>query len=501
MDSFVAAFDVGTTSVKAVLLSPGGALLHAQSVALKTWTGSEGAVEQQPEQWYRALTDIAQQWWQRGIDAASIRMIAMTGQMQNLIAIDRQGAPLGPALLYSDVRASREADSVNLRFGKDALRKAVGNPTTAASLLPKLIYFRQHYPELYSHTHKVLFGAKDYLINALCGKAVCDLTTASTTGLLLLQDRVWYRDLLESFEFAQDLMPGLYAPEQVVGSVSNGASAVTGFMTGTPVICGVGDAAATALGAGAADTSEPYLYVGTTGWVAHQIRSGDAKPAAETVFTLCSPEPDAMIRIAPVLNAGNVLAWALTLLGHTPEEDPAVFYALLDAEAAASGDTEALMFIPYISPERCPIATLASHGAFIGISARTTRAQMLRAVFDGIALSLRWCGDMLDIATAGNMAAIGGGTRSRVFMQAVADAFNTTLHLHPDADLLAAAGAARIAARVLDWNAGLDTTRETATADPQRIVYPDERRSDVLRNAYPRFRQVAEAITALPLES
>ncbi|GAB2913358.1 xylulokinase [Paraburkholderia jirisanensis] len=500
MESFVASIDVGTTSLKAALLSRHGTLLHPQTAALKTWSNIDGTVEQQPEQWYSLLADITREWWRRGVDPASIQMIAMTGQMQNLIAVGRDGTPLGHALLYSDVRASAQADSVNLRFGKEALLSALGNPVTAGSLLPKLIFLRLRYPDLFKEAHKVLFGAKDYLIHVLCGESVCDPTTASTTGLLLLRDRVWADELLEAYGFAQDLMPRLCEPEETVGGVSDSASAVTGFVAGTPVICGVGDAAATALGVGPADMAEPYLYVGTTGWLAQRIRASDLGcPAANTVFTLCSSQPDAMIRIAPVLNAGNVLAWALTLVGHVTDDDPTHFFEVLETEAAKCDDAGALTFVPYVSPERCPVETLTPHGAFIGISAQTTRAQMLRAVFDGVAQSLRWCGSLLNIEPGGDMIAIGGGTRSKILMQTIADACGKTLHLRPHSDMLAAVGVASIAAERLGWRAGFDAyyDRQLEKPEGKLVVSPSAERSFALQSQHAQFRQIAKVITSL----
>src|SRR5690349_12627486 len=191
MNLFVATFDVGTTSLKAVLVSRDGTLLHPLTEAIDTWSGNDGAVEQDPDQWYRLFTGVAQTWWRLGIDPASIQMIAMTGQMQNLIALDLEDAPVGRAMLYSDMRASKESDAVNQRFGKASLQASVGNPVTAGSLLPKLMFLREHEPERLARTRRVLFGAKDYLVHRLCGRSVCDWTTASTTGLLVARERVW----------------------------------------------------------------------------------------------------------------------------------------------------------------------------------------------------------------------------------------------------------------------------------------------------------------------
>ena len=509
MNSFVATFDVGTTSLKAALMSRDGALLHPQSVSIDTWSNDAGAVEQDPDQWYRLFTGVAREWWCRGIDPASVQIIAMTGQMQNLIALDRQGAPVGRAILYSDLRASKEADAVNLRFGKAALRADVANPVTAGSLLPKLLFLREHEPERLAKTHRVLFGAKDYLINRLCGRSVCDWTTASTTGLLLARERVWHDAQLDSFGFTSALMPELSAADAIVGSIHDEAALATGFRSGTPVLCGIGDAAATALGAGVSGTHRPYVYVGTTGWVAQLVDASDLqRPVADTVFTLCSWAPDALMRIAPVLNAGNVLAWALTLVGHQPGEDPERYFDLLEAEAGRmqsqdqSEQSDGLMFVPFISPERCPVSTRSAHGSFIGISSQTTRAHMLHAIFEGLAQSLRWCGDLLDVSPDGEMTAIGGATRNTIFMQAMANAFGKTLHVKPDADYLAAAGVARLAARVLGWNeAAMEAGERGELSNQKRSVAPNSERAVFLHRRFQHFQRIATTVTSFTAES
>lgn len=295
------------------------------------------------------------------------------------------------------------------------------------------------------------------------------------------------------------LLPELSAADVVVGCVNAAASLATGFRTGTPVLCGMGDAAATTLGAGITDKQKPYLYVGTTGWVA-KIVDRDSSPCAavEAVFTLRSWEADEMIRIAPVLNAGNVLAWALTLLGHHPGEDPVRVFKQFDAQAAPGPTADGLMFVPFISPERCPIRTLSAHGAFIGISSRTTRAHMLQAVCEGLAQSLRWCGDLLGIPLDGYLRTIGGCTRSKIFMQALANAFGKTLHISPDSEMLATAGVGRLAARSLGWR-----DVGSCTAQPVSSVWyvrPEPMRAAILRQHFTRFQEVAGSITGMPAE-
>ncbi|MGX9431408.1 FGGY family carbohydrate kinase [Bradyrhizobium sp. LeoA1S1] len=319
MSTFVAAFDVGTTSLKAILVTRDGKICHERKAALTTRMTEDGLVEQDPQEWFEAMCSVTCSWWKAGVKPSSISIIAMTGQMQDLIPISLEKRALCRAILYSDMRAVAESEHINELFGKSFLREQLANTMTPASILPKMLHWRRQFPQSFRRTHRYLFGAKDYLIMMLCDRLVCDPTTASTTGLFLHGVQRWYTDILEKCDFSVSLMPDIETAGSVVGSVNRSASKWTGFLQGTPITCGVGDAMAATLGAGIAEMNEAYIYLGTTAWVASFVPSVPLKlPANDAIYTLAGQDKDKDLRIAPVLNAGNIVSWALTLVGCKP---------------------------------------------------------------------------------------------------------------------------------------------------------------------------------------
>ncbi len=296
-----------------------------------------------------------------------------------------------------------------------------------------------------------------------------------------------------------DLMPEIRAPGDIAGNVSASACAQTGFLEGTPVICGLGDAAATTLGAGVTECHRPYLYLGTTGWIAHLLPAKDLlPPATDVIFTLAGADPGTALRLAPVLNAGNIVSWALTLVGCTPGDDPEKFFRILEEEAATVDGVGDLQFIPYLNAERCPIQTTSPNGALIGMSVTTTRAQILRSILEGLAQSLRWCAQLLDVQGDGNMRVIGGGTRNRIWLQSVADAFGRALHVSPDSDMLPALGVGLIAARSLGWAVDAKEFLRSASGAASSMVIPDASRSAALKQRYASFKRIAQTVVSMP---
>jgi xylulokinase len=496
MSTFVAAFDVGTTSLKAILVTRDGGIYHERKVALTTRVTEEGGFEQNPQEWFEAMCSVTCSWWKSGVNPSSISIIAMTGQMQDFIPIGLEKKGLCPAILYSDMRAVAEASHVNELFGKTYLREQLANSITPASILPKMLHWRTRFPRLFSRTHHCLFGAKDYLIMRLCDRLVCDPTTASTTGLFLHDTQSWYTDVLKTFDFPISLMPDIEMADSVVGSVNAFASKLTGFLEGTPITCGAGDALAATLGAGIAEMNEAYIYLGTTAWVANFVPSVPLKlPVNDAIYTLAGQDKDRDLRIAPVLNAGNIVSWALTLAGCKPGDDVTRCHELLEKSAADAGDVTPLTFVPYLNGERCPIQTNAHCGAFVGIAAGVTVGHLARAVFDGLAQSLRWCAELLDVPENRALRVVGGGARSAVWLQAIANTFDCPLIVRDRSEILPALGAASIAMRTIGWAA---SGAHLPPDDHGRVlVMPDAERSIAMRQQYERFKQLCEVIVGL----
>lgn len=498
----IAAFDIGSSAVKAALVSSDGRLHHTRSVAYPARALPPG--EQDPHDWWQAFSTVLQAWWSEGVAPASITALTFSGQMQNLIALDTQGKPARCAILYSDARAGDVARRATDALSADEIHRVTRNPFNATSVLPKLLHLREHEPAVWARTARVLVGAKDFITLRLTGRAVTDPTTAATTGLFDIERECWVLDWLDAFGLDASLLPELLAAGAPVGRVGVQAAAATGLRAGCPVLCGLGDAAATTLGAGMADAAQCYAYLGTSGWVARV--SDRFNPPGAALFVLPYLGPQRRILIGPVSNAGGVHRWALGLLdastGVGANNSDAARYAAFEREVAAAPRDERLLFLPYLAAERLPVVTGAAQGTLTGISANTSRAQIMRAALEGVSLSLRAAFDVLqgqpDARAPSELIVVGGATRSAVWMQILADAFDTTLRIALDADLLPCLGAAATAAVATGWC-------DTPEAFVQRRVEPGARRfaanaagAAAMRRKLVAWRALQNAVGALP---
>ncbi|MBC7717525.1 MAG: hypothetical protein H7143_11360 [Pseudorhodobacter sp.] len=491
----IASFDIGSSAVKAVLVSRDGQMHLAHTVSYRSSDAVETArVEQDPQDWWRAFCEVLQNWWAQGVAKDSMVAITFSGQMQSLIALDAQGQVLCPAWLHNDARAGAAAAYITEQIGRDEIHRVTRNPFNATSVLPKLLHLREHEPALWARTERVLMGAKDFIAERLTGRAVCDPTTAATTGVFDIERSTWAHHWLADLGL-KPVLPELLSADARVGVVSSQAAALTGLSAGCPVLCGLGDAAATTLGAGLSDASPCYAYLGTSGWVARvsnkpssRLNSpgaplfvlpylapapGQSQESGQTGESGQPAQPARRILIGPISNAGAVHRWALGWLDNASELDDVQRYALLERAVASAPFDARLMFLPYLNAERLPVNSRPGQGALIGLSIDTTRAQVMRAALEGVSLSLRWALDMLqadanadaDSDAAPGAAAdatplptsrralivVGGATRSAQWMQILADCFDAPLHIAPDADLLPCLGAAATAALALGW--------------------------------------------------
>lgn len=423
------AFDIGTTGTKAALIGPDGRTLRSAYRPHHTLSAEGGVVEQLAEHWWEAVIDAAQE-----LNATEADAIALTGQMQDLILIDAQGEPTHPVILYSDTRARDEATEINARIGAERLWQLTGNEQGASSLLAKLLWLSHHEPEALAHSAHLLVGAADFVALKLTGTPVTDTTTASTTGLLDINSRAWLgRDLFSALglERVVQQLPVVRPGGSFVGTLRPDRAAQLGLRESIPVYHGPGDAGATTLGVGSGEPGSVYAYLGTSGWVAFTSnRQADPETG---VFTLAHPHPARYITVAPLLTAGGNLDWVRDLFG---VDDPA---SLIDE--ALSREPTSLIYLPYLNGERSPFSDPLARAAFIGLNARHSRADLCRAVLEGVIYAYRHALETLIEAPIARLTLTGGGTRSGGWCQLFADITGIPVAIAEDAEHVGVRGA------------------------------------------------------------
>jgi xylulokinase len=525
--SYVATFDAGTTAVKAALTDDdGGIVASCSSDAMPLFTG-DGHQEQDPRDWWRAFLQTAHAMLAQAarsvpeFDPASILGIIMSGQMQDVIALDEQLNPVRRTMLYSDGRADREARELAEIVGGESFHKLTGNQLEGSLPLLKLMWFKRHEPQNFAKTRHVLFDAKDYLIAKLTGALVADVVASSTVGAMDIRKRAWSSSLIDAADMDEALFPALHNPEDRVGEVTSQAAELTGFALGTPVFAGIGDAGATTLASGVTEPGEYNINIGTSGWIATVSpepitdRAGVANLARTTAGgarnDVSSGVSSSVINGVPFLNAGNVHHWITSVFAgnggdqtHSDEDR--------DGEGTSSGvdydhmgemlarstpGSNGVLCLPYLSGERFPVMNASIRGAYVGLSADTTAADMARAALEGVAFSIRQGLETFD-AEPSEITLIGGGAREHVWCQIMADVLGHSIEVFRNADVMPAAALSFLVHYALGRFASLDEATARLRACRDSVTYePDGETVRLYDAVYSRYRALYPAINGL----
>ncbi|KAH9572111.1 hypothetical protein CY35_02G129500 [Sphagnum magellanicum] len=406
---WVLAIDVGTGGTKAALITSKGCVstsaFSAHPPPSPSCLAGTASAEQEMERWWDATVEVVKTCMAMAAvsHSGTVRALTVTGQMQNVILLPQSKLELAPpAILYSDARAVAEATEIaRLAGGADYLASVSGSHQGATSVLAKLRWLDKHDSNAAQHCQTLLLGGHDYVVWKLCGVCVTDSTTASTTGLTDLSFK-YATGLMHDVGLGHwiDKLPLIHPPNIPCGEVSAWAAEELGNVSlqGIPVVHCCGDAGACTLGAGAGVLGNLYAYLGTSGWVAGSFqhsagRPPKAKPMPRPsgVFTLGHPESSLVFKTGSIMTAGGNLAWAAST-GYPGSVSMKQIDSLVKLERAGCGG---LLYLPYLNGERCPFEDGNARACFIGISASTTREQMLRAVMEGVAFALRSSCDAL----------------------------------------------------------------------------------------------------------
>lgn len=478
-------FDLGTSAVKAALITSAGQIRHSVSRSYATHTSGGGIVEQQADDWWHAIVDCIRELVGQ---QTSLHGVILTGQMQDLILVDETGHPLGPVILYSDTRAHAEANEIQGRVTVKRLRTHTGNDQNADSLLAKTLWLQHHHPDALQHAHKLLVGAADFIGMKLTGVAASDTTTASTTGLVRLHQRTW----LDQKFFAEAglaavprLLPSLVPGGTQIGQITSDAARITGLPENLPVYIGPGDAGAATLGVGSGETGQAYGYLGTSGWIAFtDLAVGSPE---QGVLTLLHPRSDSYIPVAPLLTAGGNLEWVMQQIVRDNNYTHTI-------ELALQHPMTSLIYLPYLNGERAPFSDPLARAAFIGINASTTTADLYRAAMEGICFAYQHALDALLASYPTTLLLAGGGTRSTAWAQLFADILGINVAIAADAENVGVRGALL---SVLTANGYYDSYRPRGFFPAPTLLKPDmdrhrqyARKYQIFRAAYPALKQI-----------
>jgi len=499
--NYIASFDLGTTNVKGMLVAADAAMSLEQNIELTVLRRGDH-IEQEPVQWMDAVRQIAAAWFEAGIRPEEIGLLTFSGQMQDCIPVGNELEALRPAILYADGRAAEQAARLVADLGTAEIHGTTENHMDGSLTFPKILWLQEHEAETFNSTRSFLVSSKDYVVARLTGVCVTDPTSAATTGCMDARTRSWIMPWLERYGVPADKLPTIAAPDSVVGAVTAAGAAQSGFAEGTPVLCGIGDAGASTLGAGVYEDGEVYAYVGTTGWVA-SATSGyiDVQSGA---FNLAYIETGRQIAIAPLANAGNAHQWAVGAFGEGRTGDTLSYAAFEAAVAGTERGCDEVLFLPYLNGERCPVQDMNASGCMIGLKPTTTRERMGTAVLEGVAYAMRQALDLVAEPEPGawlRVTLIGGGAKSAAWCQIMADVLGCELVVPQDSQYLPSLGAAALGFRQMGWSAGYaELCGSFRSLGMAQSYAPDERLRSYYDRQYEKFKRMYPAMAPLFVE-
>jgi xylulokinase len=412
--------DVGTGGTRALLVDERGRVRHGLTAPHEDMRMERPLwAEQRPENWWDAARSaIAGVLAEAGAAGADVRGIGLSGQMHGLVLLDEADRVIRPALIWCDQRSQPQVDWINKTIGTENVLAATANPALTGFTLPKLLWVRDHEPENFARVRRMLLP-KDYVRFRLTGEYASDVSDASGTAMFDVANRRWARELAARAGVDPAILPRVYESAEVSGRVWAEAARATGLAEGTPVAAGAGDQAASAVGNGIVEAGVASCTLGTSGVVFVHL----AKPVYDSggrVHTFCHAVAGAWHAMGVTQGAGLSLQWFRNQLA------PAASYDELTAEAAASpAGAQGLFWLPYLMGERTPHLDASARGAWIGLTAKHTRADLVRAVIEGVSFSQKDCLDLIEGMGVGvsSVRVSGGGARSAFWRQMLADVF------------------------------------------------------------------------------
>lgn len=417
---FYIGIDLGTSSCKMLLVDEGGAIVNTVTKEYPLIFPQPGWSEQNPEDWWKAVSDGIPELL-REFDASLVAGMACAGQMHGLVVLDSNDNVIRPAILWNDGRTAKEVDYLNNSVGKDKLSEYTANIAFAGFTAPKILWMKNNEPEKFAAIHKIMLP-KDYINYKLTGVHCCDYSDASGMLLLDVRRKRWSKEMLEICGISEDMLPHLFESYDVVGTLTDDASALLGFSAKVRVAAGAGDNAAAAVGTGTVGSGGCNISIGTSGTVFISSSSFGVDP--NNALHSFAHADGGYHLMGCMLSAASCNKWLCEDILKTSD---------FSAEQSGIGDgalgENHVYFLPYLMGERSPINDTNARGTFTGLTMDTSRADIVQAVLEGVAFAIR---DSFEVARSLGIdiprtKICGGGAKSPLWRRIFADVLGIPL--------------------------------------------------------------------------
>lgn len=475
--------DLGAGSLKSTAITAAGEVVATASASVKTLSPQPGFSEQDPEGWWTALVGSLQKIRASGVDPARIGAVSVTAGAHTHVLEDAQGRTLRPAIMWNDARSGAQVAREREARGPEILARS-GNRISATWTLPQLIWLREEEPQTHAAIRRIL-PAKDWLRRRLDGSDATDITDA--WGLMLADagSGTWSEELCAMAGIPATVLPPIVASTVVTGGVTAMAAAETGLRQGTPVVCGTSDTNAESYAAGMTRPGIGALKLATAGTVSTLT---PAPVFSDDVIHYPHLVPGHHYAILGTNSCASAHRWLRDALFAAEGFDG------MDQRARqAPAGCDGLLFHPYLNGERSPYWDPDLRASFIGLGFGHGAPHMCRALYEGVAFTLRDCLSVLRDRAMGFDTArlVGGGTRSALWRQIIADVTGLTIEVPAEGD--ASYGAALIAG--IGAGVFADTGEAARAIRVAETLHPDPAVAAIYDDGFDRFREAKEALT------
>lgn len=492
--------DVGTSGVKVLAIDDKAAILASVIEEYPLYTPHAGWTEQEPEDWWQGTVNCLRQIVGR-LGGHTIAAIGLSGQMHGMVALDKDNAVVRRAILWNDQRTGKQCEEITaIAGGLDGLLAYTDNQMLTGFTGGKILWMKEVEPDNYAKTVRIL-NPKDYIRYRLTGAFLTEVSDASGTGLFDVKNRAWSTALLRKL----DIDPALFAPvvesTDAAGTISAAAAALTGLPAGTVVSGGGGDAVISTTGLGLIKPGRIGVTLGTSGVVAMGLPGFMDNPGGKLQVS-CNNAPGTWHAMGVTLAAAGSYQWFRNTFAQFEMEQAkalgkSAFYLLDQCAKATAPGAEGLIFLPYLTGERCPLNDPDARGAFLGITSIHEIGHFARAVMEGVAYSLRQVYDLITsvnpgLVESGEVILAGGGAVSSVWRQIFADVFNLpvrTVYGSAEGGSFGAALVAGVTAGV--WNSLADTV---PLIRPESETAPIAANVPIYQKSYAKYVKMYDAL-------
>ena len=464
--------DAGTSGLKCSLFDISGALIKATVSEYPTYYPKDGWAQQKAEDFILAVQN-AMKSLQGTSGLESVCAIGLTGTMNGLVPIEKDGTPLHPNIIHLDTRATNEVDEIASSIGAKEFYAVTGNRPDVHYGLPKMMWMKKHYPDIYTRTYSFV-NTKDILYGYLTNiHGRSDYSDASLFGAMNIHTRAWDERIIKSLALDIEKLPRLYPSTDVSGLLSKEAADALGLKSGIPVSIGGGDGPCSTHGSGVFSENGAYITVGSSAWACGLSKTPVIDPGMRA-FNYTDIDENLTNVCGTVQCASTAFDFMMkTVLGITNPDGTIDFARAEEMAHTSVPGANGVFFLPTLMGERCPWWDANARGMIMGLTLTHSRSDLVRASYEGVAQALNNCTQVLkdNGLNFESLILSGGGVKSNVWPQMFADIIGVPTHVHAHPREATSMGA-MIAAGV---GAGLYQSFEDAskTVQVSKTLTPD----------------------------